>query len=692
VPEIEAPIPDWLSSIDTQGAIDETQRVPGGMSAIDDTSIRLSDAETAESDLKSYLAGLEDDLGAVLPPGADLSRPISSTAEFDIDQMFDDQLQLPDAPDLAAETEPLARADLFDELQASVGAVSAVAIARQMQDRSEAELDDRLKRLRKRGTAELPAATASSAPEDNVSSVLPGMNDTLAPAPVVLDTPNLVGDAQLTEAQRERLAVAQDLTGTTVDAEGRITQTQDAVAVGQAAPIRTTLPMTVVTAPALPVRKQRQYRIDRLLISLALLLGVGLPFFVQEARIGALPPTTFAAGSPQEAVYEQVDALEEFDLVLVGLDYGPSAAAELDPMTDALVRHVLLRGGRPIFISGNPFGVLRAQSFIDRINADSAFLERINLAQPLEANIEYYAARFLPGSAVGLRAFSEATAALLTVDINAQTRGLNLESLANIALILLITDRAEDVRAYAEQIAPLATRPLVAAVNYGSAPLAQPYIAEALSGLLVGYSDALTYAALLPSVEAVERGPRPIVPQDALLPETPAAGESTPDAQATPGAEATEAATPTPEPEPVLIATVTSANGARVRSGPGTDFEQIGGLARNATVVVLEVTGDWLRVQLDDGREGWVSAGLVVISEATPSADATPTPRSSSSVPGAFLRPLLQVDDAVPVAIGANDALRWYAMNMGIVVIVAMIVLGGLIGLIRGILRRRSGS
>jgi hypothetical protein len=686
-PVAAEPLPDWLGAIDMQGAIDDTQRVPGGMSAIDDTSSWLNAADTPEPDLDSYLAGLGD-LDAVLPPGADLSRPISSTAEYDLDQMFDQQLQVPDAPlsEGVSDAEPLARADLLDELQASVGAVSAVAIARQMQDRSEAELDDRLKRLRKRGTAEVPAAPATAAPEDNVSSVLPGLSDALTPAPVVVDTPNLVGDAQLTETQRERLAVAQDLTGTTVDAEGRITQTQDAVAVGEAAPIRTTLPMTVVTAPAAPARKKRLYRIDRLLVSLALLLGVGLPFFVQEARIGALPPTTFAAGGSQEAVFEQVDQLDEFDLVLVGLDYGPSAAAELDPMTDALVRHVLLRGARPIFISGNPFGVLRAQSFIDRINADSAFLERINQSQPLEANIEYYAARFLPGSAVGLRAFSEATAALLTVDINAQTRGLNLESLANIALIMLITDRAEDVRAYAEQIAPLATRPLVAAVNYGSAPLAQPYVSEALSGLLVGYSDALTYAALLPGVEAVERGPRPILPQDAETPESAPEGEATPDAQATPGAESTEEAqaTATPEAEPQLIATVTSANGANVRSGPGTDFDVIAGLRRNAAVIVLEVTDDWVRVQLDDGREGWVSAGLVVISEATPSA--------SSSLPGAFLRPLLQSDDDAPVEIGANDALRWYAMNMGIIIIVAIIVLGSLIGLIRGILRRRAGS
>ncbi|MDX2139887.1 MAG: SH3 domain-containing protein [Chloroflexota bacterium] len=694
VPASEEPLPDWLSSIDTQGAIDDTHRVPGGLSAVDDTSAWMRTEETPEPDLESYLAGLDDGLDAVLPPGADLSRPINSTAEFDIDQMFDEQFQMPDAPvsETASDVEALARADLLDELQASVGAVSAVAIARQMQDRSEAELDDRLKRLRQRGTAELPAAPVVSAPEDNVNSVLPGMSDTLAPAPVVLDTPNLVGDAQLTETQRERLAVAQDLTGTTVDAEGRITQTQDVVAVGEAAPIRTTLPMTVVTAPPAPVRKKRLYRIDRLLVSLALLLGIGLPFFVQEARIGALPPTTFAAGSGQEAVFEQVDQLEEFDLVLVGLDYGPAAAAELDPMTDALVRHVLLRGARPIFISGNPFGVLRAQSFIDRINADNAFLERINQTQPLEANVEYYAARFLPGSAVGLRAFSEATAALLTIDINAQTRGLNLESLANIALIMLITDRAEDVRAYAEQIAPLATRPLVAAVNYGSAPLAQPYVAEALSGVLVGYSDALTYSALLPAVEAVERGPRPILPQDAEPSVTPAADESVPDAQATPGVESTEEAeaTPTPEPEPVLIATVTSANGANVRSGPGTDFNVIAGLRRNAEVVVLEVTEDWLRVQLDDGREGWVSAGLVVIREATPVPEGTPG--ASSGIPGTFLRPLFQADDAVPVEIGANDALRWYAMTMGIIVIVVIIVLGSLIGLIGGILRRRSAS
>lgn len=46
----------------------------------------------------------------------------------------------------------------------------------------------------------------------------------------------------------------------------------------------------------------------------------------------------------------------------------------------------------------------------------------------------------------------------------------------------------------------------------------------------------------------------------------------------------------------------TTPNQLNARKGPGTSFETVGTLGKNARVVVLEVSGDWLRI----GRERWI--------------------------------------------------------------------------------------
>jgi len=122
--------------------------------------------------------------------------------------------------------------------------------------------------------------------------------------------------------------------------------------------------------------------------------------------------------------------------------------------------------------------------------------------------------RYLPGSALGLRAFSGDSAALLLTDINGQATGLRVRSLQDFSLIALVADRAEDVRAYAEQVAPLAQQPIIAAVSYSAAPLVEPYFVDSatMRGLLVGYGDGYTYSGLIGGVTPFSRADRPIQP------------------------------------------------------------------------------------------------------------------------------------------------------------------------------------
>jgi uncharacterized protein YgiM (DUF1202 family) len=114
--------------------------------------------------------------------------------------------------------------------------------------------------------------------------------------------------------------------------------------------------------------------------------------------------------------------------------------------------------------------------------------------------------------------------------------------------------------------------------------------------------------------------PEPAVPAAdpaAPPPAAPASGAETP-ATETPAPEAT-AETPTP-PEPAAAelppgsypAVVTQPIGLIIRSGPGTEHGQVGGVDYNAELIVLEEPADqgWIKVRVaSTGAEGWVKAG-----------------------------------------------------------------------------------
>lgn len=104
--------------------------------------------------------------------------------------------------------------------------------------------------------------------------------------------------------------------------------------------------------------------------------------------------------------------------------------------------------------------------------------------------------------------------------------------------------------------------------------------------------------------------PRPTFPNDNPTAPPPAVEPSTQAAE--PTATPTPAPTPTPLEPGAYAALVTQPIGLVLRQGPGTDTEQIGGIAYNEELVVLETSsdGEWLRIRLEGSTvEGWVKSG-----------------------------------------------------------------------------------
>ena len=369
---------------------------------------------------------------------------------------------------------------------------SPAAILRRQQDRPVEELDSRLQALRARALS-ADDTEADSAPPQALYDV----DEALVRPEIVHKPGGVISAAALSAAQSKQVELLKDIVG------GSLEAADDAP------------PRTLLSALVLP----------RLLTGLILFLAVALPFASPHFDVSDLPPPTFDADHPAgDRVFALIDGLAEGDRVLVGYEYGPTAAGELDPLADVLLRHLFARGAQPIIVTSNPIAVVHAQNVLKDI---ARSVQPAGLR--LEANRDYYLLRYLVGGALGLRDLSQNFNSIAKVSAKGRLTGLDLTSLDEMALMLLIAERADDIRHWAEQVAPTTNVKLAAATGYAAQPLAEPYIrqTDGIVGLLVGIGDAYTYGEML---------------QDPPPPEPPLT--STPPPNATP--QPTAAAAPNP--------------------------------------------------------------------------------------------------------------------------------------------------
>ncbi len=112
------------------------------------------------------------------------------------------------------------------------------------------------------------------------------------------------------------------------------------------------------------------------------------------------------------------------------------------------------------------------------------------------------------------------------------------------------------------------------------------------------------------------------------------------------------AATPTPTPSSQVTANAfINASGVNYRAGASTAHTSLGRLAKNTSIAVLGVTGDWYYIQIiNTGKTGYVYKSYVTllvsvatptpkpVVTATPVPTATPTPTPTPTPPGPYIR------------------------------------------------------
>ena len=586
--------------------------------------------------------------------------------------------------------------------------VSAAELALQRDERPLEELDDRLQALRQR---------ASSRPQANVSTgqALYDVDEVLVTPEIIHKPGGVISPIALSKAQQEQVALLRDMVGTSAqNAEPETSKSR----FGRSA--------RVFSLSAVP----------QLLGSLLILLMISLPFVSSDFREGDLPPPEFDEDRHgATTAYNLLDNLSLDDYVLVAFEYGPTAAGELDPLADVILRHILAQGSKPVIVSSNPIAMVHARNVIAEIQRSVAVA-----SIELEENRDYFLLRYLSGGALGLRDLSRNFDSVARFSSKGIATELEFSSLNDMTLIVLIAERAEDIRNWAEQVATETETYFIAVSGYAAQPLAQPYVDESseIVGMIVGIRDVYTYGEKLEAIYGVFQSPTPApdtptpteTATETPMPSPTLMGTATPLASDTPVPIVILTATEEPEPDleqfavvPQVTATatqalvsvieVTAGGLVNIRRSPNTASDILGVAAAGDIFEVIGTNGDgsWINFLMPDGVEAWIADFLVEQYQMTAAEFAAAQLDDTASIDGTrsvlrlkftlhlgknrprFYQANQQVIGDRPAFVQLRDrrqeVAKLDAMTMGTIAAVLIILVGNAFYAMRGLMTRR---
>jgi serine/threonine-protein kinase len=123
----------------------------------------------------------------------------------------------------------------------------------------------------------------------------------------------------------------------------------------------------------------------------------------------------------------------------------------------------------------------------------------------------------------------------------------------------------------------------------------------------------------------------------------------------------TTAPAPTVAPDRTVRGIVASQGGAFLRSGPGSEYQPVGGLPNGAPVRAVGQSNGWLMVESETGQQGFILGSLVNIQNGDPAslplANVPPPPAVQPTSPPVVVRPIVPATP-VPAPPAAPSATR----------------------------------
>ena len=222
----------------------------------------------------------------------------------------------------------------------------------------------------------------------------------------------------------------------------------------------------------------------RWLVAAVLLFSVSLPLFL-NLQIVPLP----ALSNQNQAVADVLQSFPEGAPALVVFDYEPALAGEMEASALGLLDSFInLRHPHLTFLSTSPTGGALAEHLIASLHSTA-----------LTRGEQFTNLGYLPGGTAGILSFAENPPSSMRYNAawnSAATQGIN--TFADYAVVILITDQSETARAWVEQTGALrAGRPMIIVSSAQAAPMIRPYIDSGqVNGLVAGLRDGAAFESL----------------------------------------------------------------------------------------------------------------------------------------------------------------------------------------------------
>lgn len=252
-----------------------------------------------------------------------------------------------------------------------------------------------------------------------------------------------------------------------------------------------------------PLPKRRsisQQHVLRWVIALVLLLTIVWSVVIADQN---MPFPIYDEGSAE--VNRLIAQLSENASVLIGFDYEPGLAAELDAAAAPVIDHLMSQKALMTLVSTSTSGPILAERTMQSAQTD---LENVSGTQ-------YVNLGYIPGDAVGLRSFIENPNGTLPYSIEGlpawgtdSTSALppldGINQITDYSMVILIVDDPDVARTWIEQLGPEIIDPqvLTSFVIIASAqlePVIRPYFESSpqpVNGMVVGLRGGAAYARI----------------------------------------------------------------------------------------------------------------------------------------------------------------------------------------------------
>jgi hypothetical protein len=204
-----------------------------------------------------------------------------------------------------------------------------------------------------------------------------------------------------------------------------------------------------------------------------------------------------------EAAYTAIDSLAPDQPVLVAFDFEPGYSGELSNAGRGIIQHLVKKNAKLVFVSTSATGT---------VLADTTLLESLKeMPEMADQTIhDFFIANrtvnlgYLAGGTASLQEFVQNPQLAARYGLKAAMDGVptwslpalvNIQSINDFSMVIVITDSSETGRAWVEQVEPrLGNIPLIMATTTLAAPMLEPYYESMqIDGLVMGLIDGSRY-------------------------------------------------------------------------------------------------------------------------------------------------------------------------------------------------------